>query len=271
MRPFPRGVGAALAALTLLLVACAGSGEPPADAGDGGTSPDGVAPAGEISGELLVAAAASLTDAFTELGQAFEAAHPDLTVTFAFAGSSTLASQIVEGAPFDVFASASPRQVALVIDAGLAERSEVVATNVLELAVEAGNPLGIRALEDLERDDVVVVLAAPEVPAGELAAGLLQRTGLSVTPSSLEVDVRAALGRVELGEADVAIVYRSDVVTASDAVEGVALAGADDLATDYPIVVLRDATNPDAAAAWVAFVTGPAGRDALERAGLRVP
>lgn len=260
----------------LALAACsagAPAGPPAGEEGGGGTSAPAAGPSSDevLTGELVVAAAASLTDAFTELGEAFEDDHPELTVTFAFAGSSTLASQIVAGAPFDVFAAANRRQMDLVVDEGLATDPVVVATNVLELAVEAGDPLGIDGLADLERDDLVLVLASPEVPAGELAAELLARAGLAVAPSSLEVDVRAALGRVELGEADVAIVYRSDVVTASDAVQGVAIPEADDLATEYPLATLVDAPNPAAAEAWVAFVTGPAGRDALARAGLRVP
>lgn len=283
-----RALGAMVAAATL--AACgAGGGLGASDPATSDTATADAAtsdtvtsdtPDTALSGELTVAAAASLSDAFTELGAVLEEVHPDLDVTFTFAASSTLASQIVAGAPVDVFASANPRQMAVVTDAGLtAEEPVTFATNELTLVVEAGNPHGVAGLQDLMRDDLIVVLPAPEVPAGELAARVLDAAGIAASPASLEVDVRATLGRVALGEADVALVYRSDVVSAGDAVEGVAIddpsdgAGDDasDLATDYPIVALDGSTDPRAAVAWIELITGPRGREVLERAGLGAP
>lgn len=275
---------AAVAASLLVLAACGGDDatdtpDAPVEETDGGeadgpgegtddtTDPD----AAELSGDLTVFAAASLTDAFEELEASFEAEHPDLDVVFNFASSSTLATQMVEGAPVDVFASANDTQMTVVTDAGLADGPAEFTTNVLEIVVEAGNPLGIEDLEDLARDDVVLVLAASEVPAGQFAAEMLEAEGIEVTPSSLEVDVRATLSKVELGEADAAIVYRSDVVTADDTVEGVTIPDERNVIASYPIVTLSDAPNPDAAAAFVAFVNGPEGQAALETAGFTAP
>jgi molybdate transport system substrate-binding protein len=240
------------------------------DGGTGGTgSTDSTGSAGdrELSGELLVSAAASLTDAFHELGTAFEEAHPDLTVTFNHAASSTLATQMAEGAPADVFAAADPIQMDVVDDEGLVEERAVFTTTRLGIVVEAGNPLGIETLSDLTDDEVVLVLAAPEVPAGRSAAAMLEAEGIAVTPSSLEVDVRATLGRVELGEADAAIVYRSDIVTAEDTVEGVAIPDDQNVVVEYPIAASVAARNPDAADAFIAFVRGPDGQAALAAAG----
>jgi molybdate transport system substrate-binding protein len=259
---WPRGGGPAVALLTAasLLGACGGPAAAPT-AGDDG-----------LAGELTVFAAASLTDAFEDLGASFVDAHPDVTVAFNFAGSSTLAAQIVEGAPADVFASADATQVELVADAGLAAGAPTVfATNRLAIAVEAGNPLGIADVDDLARDDLVVVLATPEVPAGRLASQLLASQQLDVTPASLEVDVRAALAKVELGEADAAIVYASDVATASDGVEGVPIPDDRNLVTSYPITTLTDAASAEVADAFVAHVTGPDGQAALEAAGFTAP
>lgn len=241
------------------------------DADDDGTDTPDDGDAEALSGELTVFAAASLTDAFTELESSFEAEHPDLDVIFNFASSSTLATQAVEGAPVDVFASANDTQMAVVTDADLATGPAEFTTNVLEIVVEAGNPLGIADLEDLTDPDVILVLAAPEVPAGQFADEMLTEQGIEVTPSSLEVDVRATLSKVELGEADVAIVYRSDVVTASDTVEGVEIPADRNVVASYPIVQMAEAANPDAAAAWIAFVEGPEGQAALDAAGFTAP
>lgn len=262
-----RSVLAAITAV-LMLAACADttSDDPGPDAGD--ANGDDIA---ELSGELTVFAAASLTDAFTELGEQFEATHDGVSITFNFASSSTLATQIVEGAEADVFASANHTQMDVVDDEDLAENREVFTTNVLEIVVEAGNPLGIETLEDLTRDDVILVLAAPEVPAGQFAAEMLDAQDIEVSPSSLEVDVRATLGKVELGEADAAIVYRSDVVTASDTVEGVTIPDDQNVIAEYPIATLTVGPNPAAAAAFLALVTGPDGQAVLEAAGFTSP
>lgn len=279
-------VASVVAAAALLLAACGGDGNggqtsttpvTPTPTGspdarvDGGGDGDGTPVDAELSGELVVFAAASLTDVFTELGEHFESTHPGVSIVFNFAGSSTLATQIVEGAPADIFASANDTQMTVVTDADLAEGPVTFTANVLEIVVEAGNPLGITTLEDLARDDVILVLAAPEVPAGALATRMLDEQSIEVTPASLEVDVRATLAKVELGEADVAIVYRSDVATADDTVEGVVIPADRNLSTTYPIVALRDAPNPDAAAAFLELILSEVGVRALEAAGFSAP
>lgn len=248
----------AVLALAVVAVAC--------------TSPtDDDAASGEVSGELVVFAAASLTDAFDELGDAFVAEHPDVEVVFNHAGSQTLASQINEGAPADVFAAANTTQMDVVADAGnLAGDPAVFTANVLAIAVEPGNPLGITGLDDLTDPDLVLVLPAEEVPAGRYAREALDAAGIEVSPSSLERDVRAALSKVELGEADASIVYASDIV-ASDAAEGIDIPPALNVAASYPIATLTDAPNPVAAEAFVAFVLGEAGQAIMTASGFASP
>lgn len=225
----------------------------------------------ELSGELVVFAAASLTEAFERIGSEFGVANPDVNVTHSFGPSNGLATQIVEGAPADVFAAANMRQMTVVTDAGLAEGAPVVfVQNALEIAVEQGNPLMVMGLEDLANPEVKVVLAAAEVPAGEFAQQVLDEAGVMVTPVSLEPDVRATLTRVELGEADAAIVYRSDVVT-SAGIEGVAIPEDQNVVAEYPVAALAEAPNPAAAAAFVEFLAGDEAAAAFEEAGFTVP
>jgi molybdate transport system substrate-binding protein len=245
-----------------MLVAACGSAE---DAGDGGA-------AGDVSGELFVFAAASLTDAFAALREAFVDAHPTVEVVLNHAGSQTLASQIDEGAPADVFAAANTTQMDAVDDAvDLAGEAALFAANRLQIAVEPGNPRGIDGLADLADPDLVLVLPIEEVPAGRYARQALDAAGVTVTPSSLERDVRAALSKVELGEADASIVYVSDLVAADGRADGVAIPAEHDVAASYPIAVLADAPNPTAAEAFVAFVLSDTGQDILAAHGFEAP
>lgn len=251
-------LGAALAC-----VACAGG-----DASDGRADAAG----GAVEGEVVVMAAASLTDAFEDLADGFEAAHPATRVVLTFAGSQTLATQILQGAPADVLATADPGPMRAVAAEGLlADDPQVLTTTVLAIAVEAGNPLGVRSLSDLADPDLVLVLAAPDVPAGRLAAQALDAAGVSATPASLEVDVRAALAKVELGEADAAIVYASDLVTAGDTVEGVAIPDEHNVVAEYPIATLADAPNPAAAASFVDHALADVGQAVLAEHGFTGP
>ena len=229
-------------------------------------------PDDELSGTLTVFAAASLTDAFSALGEELTARHPGVDVRFNFAGSSALATQIVQGAPADVFASANEPQMAVVTDEGLADGNPVVFTsNVLEIAVPAGNPAGVTGLDDFTRGDLALALCAPEVPCGSAAADVFAAAGITPEPDTYEEDVRAALTKVELGEVDAALVYASDVVSAGDEVEGVAFPQAQDAVNRYPICVLADAANPSAARAFVDLVWSDEGRRALADAGFRAP
>ncbi|WP_448610684.1 molybdate ABC transporter substrate-binding protein [Geodermatophilus sp. URMC 60] len=257
-------------ALVLVLAGCGGSA-------DGGSA-DGGAAAGqepspaELGGTLTVFAAASLTDVFTDLGGRLEAEHPGLDVQFNFAGSSALASQITQGAPADVFASANEPQMAVVADAGLADgEPQVFAANVLQIAVPAGNPAGVTGLGDFARAELALAVCAPQVPCGSAAEDVFAAAGVTAAPDTLEEDVRAALTKVELGEVDAALVYTTDVTAAGDAVEGIDVPGAGEAVNDYPVAVLAEAPNPEAAAAFVELVGSDEGRQALADAGFRVP
>jgi molybdate transport system substrate-binding protein len=224
------------------------------------------------SGELTVFAAASLTDAFAQIGRDFEAEHPAVAVTFSFAGSQQLATQIVNGAPADVFASASPAQMEVVADArAIAGEPVIFATNRLEIAVEPGNPRGVADLEDLARTDLKVVLAAEEVPAGQYAREALDAAGVAVTPVSLETDVRAVLSKVALGEVDVGIVYASDIVAASDGVASIEIPHERNIVASYPIARVTAAPNPHTADAFVAYLAAERARTALRDHGFSAP
>jgi molybdate transport system substrate-binding protein len=225
-----------------------------------------------VSGEVVAFAAASLTDAFEALAMAFSEANPAVKVTSNFAGSQQLAGQITQGAPASVFASANQTQMDVVADAGLiAGQPQVFASNRLTIAVEPGNPLGIKGLADLARPDITLVMAAEEVPAGQYARQALDAAGVQVAPASLETDVRAVLSKVALGEADAGIVYRSDVVAADGDVDAVEIPAAQNVPAAYPIAVLADAPNLAAARAFVDFVTSKQGQHILAEHGFAAP
>ncbi|MCW2697963.1 MAG: molybdenum transporter, periplasmic molybdate-binding protein [Modestobacter sp.] len=250
-----------LAVAAVLALAACGA---PADAGSDG----------EVTGAVTVFAAASLTDVFSDLGRRLEDDHPGLQVQFNFAGSSALATQLTHGAPADVFAAADTDQMDVVTDSGVGvvSRAPVLfARNQLEIAVPPGNPGGITGLTDLADPERTIALCAPEVPCGAAAEAAFDAAGLTGAPDTLEEDVRAALTKVQLGEVDAALVYRTDVRAAGDAVEGIDFAQAADAVNGYPICVLTDAPNPAGALAFVELVTSDAGREALATAGFTGP
>lgn len=257
-----------LAALGVVLLAgCAGG----ADAEPAASSEPAETAEPALSGELTVYAAASLTAAFDELSTQFEEQNPDVDVLpISYDGSSTLATQIVEGAPADVFASADEANMERVVDAGLAEGAELFATNTLVLVVPAGNPGGVESLEDLANADLAVVLCAPEVPCGAASATLLENTGVTASVDSFEQNVTSVLTKVAAGEADAGLVYVTDAATTDD-VESIVPDGAEDVVNSYPIVALDDAANPEAAAAFVEFVRSDGGRAVLEELGFGAP
>jgi molybdate transport system substrate-binding protein len=263
--PGRRPARALRAALVLVLLGATGCGTSDPDAPTGRAA--GTADGAELAGELLVATPASLTEVFERLGDAFADEHPDVEVVLNIAGSSALAAQLLAGAPGDVFASADTEQMQRVIDAGLARAPEVLATNELAIAVEPGNPLEVTGLDDLARDGLVLVLAGEEVPAGRYAAQILAAADVEVAPASLELDVRAVLGKVAAGEADAGLVYRSDVVAGGDRIEGIPIPAADNVVAEYPVSVLTEARDPALAEAFVAFIQGPDGDRTLLDAG----
>jgi molybdate transport system substrate-binding protein len=203
-------------------------------------SPTNVASSTGVTGDITVLAAASLTESFTRIGTDFEAANPGSKVIFSFAGSSTLATQINQGAEADVFASASPATMKTVTDAGNADGSPVVfVKNQLVIAVPKGNPEGITGLTDLTKAGVKVALCAEQVPCGAAAKTALSAAKVSLTPVTLEQDVKAALSKVKLGEVDAALVYRTDARSAASDVDGVEFPESAGAINDYPIVAFE--------------------------------
>ncbi len=254
-----RGAGAAAASAVALIAlsGCSGS--------------DAFTPGDEPGATITVFAAASLTESFEQLAAEFEAAHPGVEVALSFGGSATLASQILEGAPADVFAAADEATMQRVADAdATAGEPQVFATNVLALAVPAGNPGGVTGLADLADDDLAIALCAPEVPCGAAAATVLDAAGITAAPDTLEQDVKAVLTRLVLGEADAGLVYRTDVVAAGDAVEQVEAEGTDAAVNAYPIAPVGRAESATARE-FIAFVRSDAGQGVLADAGFGAP
>lgn len=271
-------IPALLAAGALLLGACgddddAGDDTTTTAAGDDatttteGATTTTAAAADDLSGTVTVFAAASLTDAFGEIESAFEEAHPDVDVVLNLAGSSALREQILADAPADVFASANPSNMTQVVDAGKAEGSEVFVTNELQIAVPVGNEAGVDGLDDFANADLAIGLCAEEVPCGQFGREALANAGVTPSVDTDAPDVRALLTLVETDELDAGIVYRTDVLSAGDAVEGIDIPADQNVIAEYPIATLTGAPNPDAAAAFVEFVLSEEGQAILASYG----
>ncbi|HZC69093.1 MAG TPA: molybdate ABC transporter substrate-binding protein [Jatrophihabitans sp.] len=253
----------ALAAAFALLVGCSSSGS--GDGGDGTGSSGG----GALSGSIAVDAASSLTEAFDTLKSQFEAAHPGTTIKITYGASSDLSTQISQGAPVDVFASASTTNMDDLGDQAVHPTNFVV--NTLEIAVPPGNPAGIQSVEDLAKSDVKVAVCDPAVPCGVVAAQVFDNAGITVHPKASLADVKSTLAAVESGEVDAGIVYVTDVRAAGNQVEGVEIPSDVNATTTYPIAVLKDAPNPVLAQAWVDYVLSAAGRKVLTADGFGRP
>jgi molybdate transport system substrate-binding protein len=257
-----RGLRRAVAGLLAGSALLAGCGSDPESAGG---SPGG------LDGTVTVLAASSLTEVFEQIAAAFEAEHDGVEVELGFDGSSTLATQILEGAPADLFASADATNLTKVADAGLAAGEPVViATNALQIVVPDGNPGAITGLVDLVAGGLRVALCAPEVPCGRYAAEAFAKAGLDVPAASQEENAKGVLTKVALGEADAGVVYVTDVLAATG-VDGVDVDPAAQVPASYPATVLSDAGNPDVAAAFLAFLSDGAARAILEAAGFGAP
>jgi molybdate transport system substrate-binding protein len=221
---------------------------------------------------VSVLAAASLTEAFRTIGKDFEAAHPGTKVEFNFAGSSTLARQIVEGAPADVFASADDENMKKVVDASdVAGTPERFVRNRLAIIVPRGNPKHLKSLADLARPGLIISLAAPGVPVGRYAAEAFAKANTPVPDASREADVKAVVTRVSMGEADGGVVYVTDVAAGGDKVEMVPIPEAQNVLASYPIAVLKGAANAPGARDFVAYVLSPAGQRVLATSGFLPP
>jgi molybdate transport system substrate-binding protein len=248
-------LAAVLAVAALVLAACGGGDD------SGGSSGSG------SSDEIKVFAAASLAAAFTDLGRRFSSANGGTKVTFNFAGSQALATQIQQSAPADVFASADLANMGKVKD--LVGTPRNFASNLLAIVVEKGNPKGIRTLADLAGKDVKVVLAAEEVPAGKYAKQVLDKAGVTATPVSQEDNVKAVVTKVSLGEADAGIVYVTDVTAGGDKVEGVDIPRDQNVLATYPIATVK--AGKDKAQAFMALVLSDQGQQVLRQYGFLPP
>ena len=282
-------IGALMALASVFLVACggdntAGSRTPsPATTQDQETTGAGPAdsPIGEpVSGTVIVFSAASLTDAFTEIGESFMAAKPEVEVEFNFQGSSALRTQIEEGAPADVFASANTAHMDALVDAGLAQEPTLFVHNSLVIIAPSDNRAGIESLADLANPGLKLVLAAEEVPVGGYSREMLDKASADreygagfkdavlANLVSNESNVKQVVTKVQLGEADAGIVYGSDVTPhVAPALETIEVPDALNVIADYPIAALTESENVDAAAAFVAFVLSTEGQEILARWG----
>ncbi len=245
-------------------------------AGCGGTSASTptVAPSSTpsaLSGSLVVFAAASLTEAFKDAETTLETHFSGFSATYSFAGSQQLVTNLEGGAPVDVIATADMSTMQTLVGKGLVETPRTFARNRLEIAVAKGNPRSIHSLADLANPSISVVLAAPAVPAGKFALQALQKAGVTVTPKSLELDVKSTLEKVESGDADAAIVYTTDVMSASSRVDGVVIPESDNVVALYPIAVVTASTHQAAAAAFVQQAVSGLVEAALQKRGFLSP
>ena len=248
----------------LALSACGSSGTTTTPAPTGGS------PTATVTGDITVFAASSLTETFTQLGKDFHAANPGATVTFNFAGSSALATQINQGAPADVFASAAPANLKTVTDAGNTAGTPVnFAKNQLVIAVPKGNPKQITGLADLAKPGIKVALCAEQVPCGAAAKADIAATTVKITPVTLEQDVKAALSKVKLGEVDAALVYRTDAKADPADVDGIEFPESSTAINVYPIAALKGAANKTGAEAFIAWVLSAKGQAVLAAAGFQ--
>lgn len=254
--------GLAAVLMVLGLVGCGADGTQSSSPNGSGRQQDAV------SGSVTVSAAASLSVAFTQIGKAFEAAHPGTKVTFNFDSSSTLAAQIAEGAPADVFASADEASMTTLSDNGLlAGKAEAFARNQLVIVTKPGNPQLVMGLADLAKlaSTSVVSLCAASAPCGKYAAQALQRANASIPEGRISrgQNVTATLTAVSEGDAAAGVVYASDAARAGDRVETVVIPTAHNVTATYPIGVIAASTNPVAANEFRRFVLGIDGQKVL--------
>ncbi len=266
----------ALGLVTVLAAACGGNATPASTATAAATTP-AVPP---LAGKISVFAASSLTEAFKTIAADFQKANPGVTVEFNFAASSALATQIDQAAPADVFASADTANMTKLTDKSQIDGAPVTfAKNLPVIVIPADNKAGIASPKDLSKAGVKLVLAGPDVPIGNYARQIIDK--LAATPEygaaykdatlknlvSNEQNVRAVLTKIELGEADAGIVYKTDALVSKEKVKTVAIPDAANVIAVYPIGVVKTTKNKDAAAAFIKFVTSAQGQAALKAAG----
>lgn len=254
-----------LIVLVLLVAACDTDGPSSAPVSD---TPGPADAGGEgLAGTLTVFAAASLTDAMSDVAAAFEDTHPDVEVELNFGPSSGLREQILAGAPADVFASANAANMDQVVEAGIVVEPVVFARNRLAIAVPAGNPVGITGLADFANSELFLGLCAEEVPCGSFARAALAAAGIEPALDTNAADVRALLTQIATGDLDAGIVYRTDVAAADDDVEGIEIPTSDNIVARYLIAPLTDRDDPALAEAFVTFVLSDIGQAILTSFG----
>ena len=222
-------------------------------------------------GTITVFAAASLMETFTQIGKQFEAAHKGDTVKFSFGPSSGLATEITGGAPADVFASASPATMDVVVKAGDAASPQTFAKNFMEVAVPPNNPANVTSVTDLAKSSVKVALCQPQVPCGAVAAEVFKNAAITVKPVTLQADVDSVLTQVELGNVDAGMVYVTNVLSAGSKVKGITIPASDNASTLYPIATISSSKHKSEAQAFMNYVLSPAGQQVLTAAGFQQP
>ncbi len=276
----PVGLGM-LVALVLALAGCAAPGAPGSgstaravsgvgEVPSGGLGAPSPTPVDDLSGTVHVFAAASLKVTFDQLRAIFMAAHPKVTFpAITYDGSPTLVTQIRNGAPADVFASADEKNMDRIGD--LVTGRVDFATNTLRIAVAPGNPKHLTSLADLAKPGVVTVICAAPVPCGAASHRALQAAGVVLRPASEEQNVTDVLTKVATGNADAGLVYATDINSSGGEVEGIDFPQAAAAVNTYPIAALTASTNQAAAAAFIALVVGPPGQQVLAGAGFGPP
>jgi molybdate transport system substrate-binding protein len=257
MQPLIRVSLAALLPAAVLATACSSSGGKPSDGG--------------LSGSITIFAASSLQGTFTQLGQSFQKAHPGTTVKFNFGSSGDLATQITQGAPGDVFASAAPTNMQTVVSAGDAKSPTNFVRNKMEIATTPGNPQHVTTLADLAKGGTTVALCVVTAPCGALAQAILQKANVKLTPKASEPDVKTTLSVVEAKEVDAGMVYVTDVMAAGSSVTGVKIPDALNGTTEYPIATLTHSKNANLATAWVSYLETAKSLKVFEAAGFLAP
>jgi molybdate transport system substrate-binding protein len=248
----------------LVAAACGSSSKPAAST----TSTTQGSSSSALEGSLNVFAASSLTAAFNSVKSTLATTNPDLNLSLDYGGSQMLVTQITQGQPADVFASADQKNMQKLIDKGLVEKPQVFAHNLLEIAVAPGNPKHITGLADLEKSGVTLVLGDPSVPVGKYARQAFTKAGLpKPKPASNELDVKSVLEKLTSGEADAVVVYQTDVEAAGDKVTGIAIPASQNVLATYPIAALKDSKNLAAAEAFVTEIVSGNGQQALKNAG----
>ena len=270
MKAFRRAVPI-IAGLALAMTGCSSSSSSSSSTATTAPTSAPTTTTAPVTGSLNVFAAASLTGGFNAANAGLTAANPGLTVSYNFAGSNALVAQITQGAPADVFASADSKNMQKLVTAGLVETPVTFAKNKLQIAVAPGNPKNITGIADLAKPGVTVVLEAVGVPAGDYTRSILAAQHLTVTPKSLETDVKSALAKVTSGEADATVVYVTDVTAAGAKVTGVGVPDADQPTITYPIAVVKATKNHAAAQAFVESAVSGEVQKALEAAGFLPP